>query len=1412
MARLTLLCFGPFCATLAGRSLTNLARSPKMQSLLAYLALEKQRIHTRDALATLLWPDEPERTARQNLRQVLYQLRLLLGEAPDVAPPTAAFLLITHDTVQFNPASDYSLDVATFLAHLAQQQRAQAVEIYQDELLTGLTSESRLFEEWLLLKREQFHIQALDALAYLTQQALTQADYPQVQTYAWRQLALDPWREEAHRHLMQALAAVGERSAALAQYEICRRALAEGLGVEPDAETQVLVAKIRSVESGTHARPQGPAALTASTPLNPSTQAVIPAEASPESRTPHSALRTRTDWGEAPDVVTFHGRQAELTTLQHWLVDERCRLVLVMGMGGIGKTTLTARVAMQAAEQFEFVIWRSLLNAPPLPEILYTWLHFLAGQEPVRLPEKLDSQLALLFDYLRQHRCLLVLDNAESIMQAADELEAHAGLYRLGYEAYGQLFKRIGESQHQSCLLLTSREAPQDVTRLERIMPLVRMLPLAGLPHAAGHALLQMQGLQGASAATQAIIDHYSGNPLALLLVADTIQELFDGDVTLFLNTEDLIFDDIRAVLDQQFARLSPLEREILLWLAIEREPVSAQTLAENIRRPLPKGALVEALNSLRRRSLLEKSSPSEADRSGQQAGFTLQNVVTEYITNYLIEQVTQEVLHAKPALLKRHSLLKAQAKEFVRQSQMRVILQPIRERLQAQLGPAALERQIQTLLALLREAADAQSGYAGGNLVNLLLHLRADLSRYDFAHLPIWRACLQGEQLANVNFAHSDLWGSSFTDAFSAITALGFSPDGAVLVGGTVHGELRFWRVTDGQALGLWQGHTNEVWSLTFSPDGSLLASCSDDALIQLWDLRASNGLSGSEGRLLHTLRGHTEGVWRLSFSPDGLILASASADHTVRLWDVATGRLLHTLVGHTKGVRAVAFHPKLHYLLVSGGEDGKIVLWHGETGELLAELSEQTTMIWSLVFSPNGQFMASGGDEHTVRLWTWSHSANPAAWVSVPQILSGHTGRVVSLAFSPDSALLASSSTDQTLRLWEIGAPAQMRMTWQGHTDAVNAVAFSPDGQTVASGSADQTVRLWAVKTGQVLQRWQGHTQGVISVALAPDGCWLATAHQDHKVRLWDLATQRLVTVLGGHRKEVEAVAFSPDSALLASSSADHTVRLWETTTGKLRHVLLGHTALVRTVVFSPDGTCLMSGSSDWCIRFWDVRTGALQQSVSHPRASIWSVACSADGASLAAACTNDALYVWHLRQPNGQNGNPLVLHGHTTWVTTVAFSPDNRLLASGSGDQTIRLWEAHTGELQQILTGHQDWVYGVAFSPVRPETPGGSVLLASCSADKTICIWDSRHGQLLTRLYGHTNAIRSLAFSADGSILASGSIDETVKLWDMRSGVCFCTLRAPGPYAGLNILGATGISEAQKAALRALGAVEQ
>ena len=285
--------------------------------------------------------------------------------------------------------------------------------------------------------------------------------------------------------------------------------------------------------------------------------------------------------------------------------------------------------------------------------------------------------------------------------------------------------------------------------------------------------------------------------------------------------------------------------------------------------------------------------------------------------------------------------------------------------------------------------------------------------------------------------------------------------------------------------------------------------------------------------------LEGHTDRVNSVAFSPDGTTLASGSDDRTIRLWDAKTGAHIRTFTGHTGAVNSVAFSPDGSTIAsgssttASGSLDGTMRLWEVETGALIRTLTmRHTGWVHSVAFSPDGKTIASG--DATMRLWEVETGA-------LIRPLTGHTGRVNSVAFSPDGTTLASGSDDRTIRLWDAKTGAHIR-TFTGHTGVVNSVAFSPDGSTIASGSWDDTVRLWDAKTGALIRTLTGHTGVVNSVAFSPDGKTIASG--DATMRLWEVETGTLIGTFTGRA----SVAFSPDGSTIASGSWDYTVRLWE------------------------------------------------------------------------------------------------------------------------------------------------------------------------------------------------------------------------------------------------------------------------
>jgi WD40 repeat protein/transcriptional regulator with XRE-family HTH domain len=1099
----------------------------------------------------------------------------------------------------------------------------------------------------------------------------------------------------------------------------------------------------------------------------------------PPTNQEQSEQQVKVDWGEAPHVIPscFYGREQELTDLEQWIVKDRCQMVAVLGFGGIGKTTLTALLAEQIADIFEYVFWRSLQNAPPLEYVLKSCIQFLSDHQQAELPEDLDSQIIMLIKYLREHRCLIILDNVESVLGTGER----SGQYREKYEGYGTLIQRLGEMKHQGCLLLTSREKPREVSRLEGKYLPVRSMHLPGVTISEGRKMLEGDNLSGSDEIWAKFIDLYAGNPLALKLVSEPIRELFQGDVAAFLKQKATVVGNINDLLEEQFSRLSGLEQEIMYWLASERETISLDDLREDIVGLVSIEDLLEALQSLRRRSMIETKGT---------AHFSLQAVIMEYVTNKFVEQVYQEISTETIKLLASHVLIKAQAKEYVRESQIRLILKPLDERLLVMYGREESEKKLKSILRTVRKTYFQKPNYVAGNVVNLLIQLGCTLRNYDFSHLFVWQAYLQGVELPGVNFSHANLKKSVFTDTFGSILSVTLSPSGELLAAGTANGEVRLWLTASGTPLHTLEGHTDWVTSVTFSPNGNLLASGSDDQTIRLWDPRT--------GRCLEVLKDHSSRIRSVAFNLDGTLLASGSEDQTIRIWDVSKGQCVRVLEGHSKWVRSVAFSPD-DDILASGSEDQTIRIWDIDTGQCIRVLEDHSNWVRSVAFSPDGTLLASGSDDHTIRLWKVSTG-------QCLRVIEGHSNRIYSVAFSPDGEMLASGSDDPSVRLWDVHTGQSLKVL-SGHSNRVYSVAFSPtkDSMILASGSDDQTIRLWEVDRGEPLRILQGYSGRVRSVAFSParDRMILASGSEDKTIQFWEVSANtrqgHCIRVLGGHTGRIRSVAFSPDGSILASGSEDPIVRLWEVNTGQSLKTLQSH-GWVYSVAFSPDGNILASGNEDPDIRLWEIDAERCFQTLRGHSSWVYSIAFSPDGETLASGSDDRTIRLWDV-----STGRCLtMLQGHENRVYTVAFSPDGSLLASGSHDHTIRLWEVNTGQCLKILQGHSSWVYSVAFSP------DGNIL-ASGSEDPTVRLWDVRTGRSLTILRGHSSWVYSVAFSPDGCFLASGSHDGTIRLWNTQTGEHLLTLRSERPYEGLRILDVEGVTSEQKATLKALGAID-
>ncbi|MEG4860688.1 NB-ARC domain-containing protein [Microcoleus sp. K1-B6] len=312
--------------------------------------------------------------------------------------------------------------------------------------------------------------------------------------------------------------------------------------------------------------------------------------------------KPRLDLRDAPELRTFYNYpNSPVTALENSIARQNCRLLTITGMAGTGKSAIARHLIPQIQTQFDRIIWRSLRTSPPLETTLKTLIQFLSNQPEINIPANTDVQLSILIEYLRENRCLIILDDVQQILSSGQL----AGNYKPGYENYGTLFKLIGELPHNSCLILNSWEPPSDIITFTDDNSAVRLLQLTCLGEAATE-ILREKGLLDEEYWPE-LINLYQGNPLWLKLVAPTINNLFGGRVSQYLSYQPVFLsDELTPILQQHYQRLSEIEKQAISQLSNEIEPVSFTEWMAKCQGS--QRELCKAIQSLARRGMIEKS------------------------------------------------------------------------------------------------------------------------------------------------------------------------------------------------------------------------------------------------------------------------------------------------------------------------------------------------------------------------------------------------------------------------------------------------------------------------------------------------------------------------------------------------------------------------------------------------------------------------------------------------------------------------------------------------------------------------------------------------------------------------------------------------------------------------------------
>ncbi|NJL64473.1 MAG: hypothetical protein HC903_24920 [Methylacidiphilales bacterium] len=668
------------------------------------------------------------------------------------------------------------------------------------------------------------------------------------------------------------------------------------------------------------------------------------------------------------NVSNFFGRAEELDNLEKIVLTDKCRLISLVGMTGIGKTTLVVKLTERVQQNFQYMIWKNLRYISSfhvlIDDIVKTFSIHAQHQD---ISENINNRIQYLIKYLQQNKCLLVLDDVTEIIHDNDGDE----IYRKGWEEFGEFIQQITQSSYQSCLILTSQRHLIELSNHKNDSHYYQTISVDGLKvedvEDAYSPDIYCEATNSEEYYWQEFVGYYGGNPVALGIASKIILDKYDGELSSFFeqyvdyrgkhsirqytyqNEEhDTILQDlpegIHNLLGRQFDALNESEKETMYLLAIQNEPVS--------RRDIRNYSKLEYL------TLINKETSS----------FSLVPMVRDYVINRLIHTIIDEIVKKQPQYFNQCSLLQAQAKDYIKDIQKDRIIEPIKKGLLKKFGGnKPVKEHLKIILSKWREQ-EPVDGALGGNILNLLLLMGVDLTGENFSNIPVRNADLQNAELHDVDFSNSKFYESTFSETLSCIHSITFSPNGKNFAAGDANGNVRLWETENYQLTLLSDGesHSHQVWSVAFSPDGKMLASAGEDKTIRLWNVTSLNKIKELKDE---------QCIYSIKFSFDGDILVSAG-DKRITLWnledwDMDTNIQFHQIPLEQE-VYSVAFSDSRTF--VSGSQDGYVRLWdisEIKRPQLLNGWQEHEKAVRCVAFSPDGAIIASGSEDGTIRLW---------------------------------------------------------------------------------------------------------------------------------------------------------------------------------------------------------------------------------------------------------------------------------------------------------------------------------------------------------------------------------------------------------------------------------------------------------
>jgi len=1455
---------GPFQVTISEK-LADGFSSDKVRALLAYLASNPHIPIRREFLSAMFWPESPNSAARANLRSALTNLRRVLGDSQQqkkiletnsqtisLEPTDQVFI----DVVRFTDLVGIESDTRS-----SPQSLEEAVDLYTGPFLEGLSIKgSTNYDDWLLLQRENLHRLVIYALQLLTKHNFKLGEYEKAVAHASRQVELDPWVEEGHRDLMTALAYIGQRNAAIVHYQRYRESLFEELGVKPSSKTIACYEQLASSDVWPPAKSQKSNHLQIKNPykgLRPFQEsdaddffgrealieefiALLDAEEQPSR---FIAIVGSSGSGKSSLVragIIPALRSGRIKGSENWFI-------ATMTPGNTpfeALETALLRIAVNPPESLigllkedERGLHRALRRSLPddestmlivIDQFEELFLHsshysdqalfmqgiYVAVSDPMSQLRVIITLRADYFDRplmhpalgeLFHHNILTVLPmSIHELKRAivnparAVNVEFKSGLVELILEDIGAHNSALPYLQYALTETFDHRE--------DKIIPFKAYQESGGVVGAISRraeslynclelskrqitrqVLLRLVGMD------ERIIDGYHA-PLAKKRVAR--KDLMSIHRSRSLADEEGTSPPVEEVLD--------LLGEYRL-LTFDYDPITQQPVVELAHEALIQGWerfqtwVSESWEDLQLHRRLSAATLEWSD-SNFSDDYLLRGSRLELFRNWT-EATSLELTERERALLAasiqdsdaRRAAERAQIDKEKRLEQrsrrfLRILVVILMTAMIISLAFGSFAWYAQSRARSEADARSAQQAIAEqqariSTARELAMAAQRNIDRD--AELSILLAIKAVEETRNTdgfilpeaeNALHQAVQSQRveliLENPDRMMYMVDFAPNDQLILAAGYRAvpwdhSVRIWDLESGEQTQHLKGMLQaDQWL----DQDSLVTFDFLEEVIQFWSIPTRKiKTSFPVPDFGENLTGTTGNI-----SPDFQRIAVAFSDGVTRVWDIETAEVLHSIPSesgnpHTK----VAFSPD-GTLLVLGRQEGMIDLVELSSRGIGKTLMGHSHGIYDLAFTSDGNKLISVSGDSTAKIWDTSSG-------TLLSTLTGHSNELFAVALDPEETKIATTGWDRKIIMWDFDAAIRSGIgipliTLSGHTDQIHSLAFSSDGMQLVSGSWDGTARIWNVSEyggGEGFVYANDVSPGpaqAVAISLDPTGRLLGFANSDPDPKLWDTNTGEIKYILPGDQSPVEELEFSPADEIVATLDLNGNLTLWDTMSGerlgKWGDYKCGEYEVISCdLAFNSDGKRLALGDSTGMVYIFNVlRSGngdpITLELVTKHRAhqdAIFELAFSPDDKVIASASWDTAAESWEIGSPSEST----IRFDHPLPVYGVTFSPDGSKLATSSQDGNVRLWNPANGELLLTMTGHTSSVYKSAFSPDGKR-------LASASYDGTVKVWDVDNGQELLTLEGHTSGVSDVLFSQDGKRLISASVDGTARTY--------------------------------------------